>query len=194
MELNISTDVLLKRCPHFDLLDEIYGDRLKVNPPFVMDSANDDPFSEPCGIHQGNPETISAEDSTKDVPESQPLTTDTSPSTKSHSKGKISERKKRRIEANTGTKALSDLVQIKFDMHDAELTFNKEKWEHEKRRLDETYLMEQQKFDFEKEMQLKRLALEEKVQQDKVDIEKYRIEQEMKLKLEIAKLERNQEK
>lgn len=33
---------LNKRCPNFDLLDEIFGSKVSIQPPFLHDSMNDD--------------------------------------------------------------------------------------------------------------------------------------------------------
>ena len=33
-------------CPHFDKLDEIFGTRISISPPFLIDSAHDDSQSQ----------------------------------------------------------------------------------------------------------------------------------------------------
>jgi len=185
-----SLDVILKRCPHYEILNEIYGERLNINPPFVFDSSSSQ--SQIQGIPTDSPPERSSQ-CDLDLDSSIHVTSrDTVEETSSREEKQIPKERKRKYRsptASSGSNALSNLCRTRLDIHAEELEFSKTKWENEKLTAEKNSDLEREKFLFSKQIELKRLKLENKRAQDHMELEKFRISEEMKLKLEIAKLQ-----
>lgn len=83
---------------------------------------------------------------------------------------------------------LAETAKLRFKVQDEELKLSKEKWEYEKTiRKDDLDLMTK-KFEHEKLMDERRLKIEEDKLKNEFELAKYRVEQEFKHKLELAKL------
>jgi len=188
------TGVILKQCPHFEKLHEIYGERLSINPPFVFDSSASESQNIASSKEKEHEDEMSIhmdEESAASISANDDVMEFGSDLTKSDQRTTLKNRKRksRSPVPSSGSKALSQLCKTKLDMHAEELQFSKAKWESEKMIAETNAVLERERFLFSKEIEEQRLQLEQQRVKDNFELEKYRIDQEMNLKLEIAKLQ-----
>jgi len=171
-------------CPLFDKLDEIYGTRSSISPPSVHDSAaieieisstHSSPLNQNEGLSfddnnmEADPYILTSKDG---------ATCDTS-----------SKNRKRKQGSESGLEALASTAKLRFEAHQDELSFKRQKLDLEKTKHEADTLLQREKFEYEKSVNERKLTLEEKKLQNDFELAKFRIEQETKLKLELAKLE-----
>lgn len=146
-------EVLLKRCPFFDEMDEIYGTRTNINPPYLHDSSisiesimediqlqNSEEYDMPGQIEQEIGVTMSSRNTVQ-----------------SHTS---TNKNKRKSSESTGLEILGQTALLRFEVQQGELELSKEKWEDEKRRRDSQYELDLKKFDHEQKMDMERIELE----------------------------------
>jgi hypothetical protein len=182
---------LLKMCPYFDELDEVYGSKVNLVPPFTHDSMMTSPISSKQAAEEVHGSS-SLDGDSEDVGSSQFVPQRSSGTSEEETTAeKATERRKkvkRKSPMKTGITALALTAKLRFEVQREEIDLAKEKWEDEKRRRDSSYELELQKFDHEKYATDRKMALEEKKLENEMELAKFKIEQESKLQLEIAKI------
>ncbi|CAL8109573.1 unnamed protein product [Orchesella dallaii] len=176
---------LRKMCPFFDKLDEVFGSRSSISPPVVHDSAG--PRSHVCNPQD---EPNSQFESTEEEPPSTIPTPNTPlpPSTIP----KIDTTTKKRKNSESGMEALASTAKLKFEFQKEELLLKKDKWVQEKESKESEIQLLRDKFEFEKVVAERKLALEERRIQNEFELEKYRVDQNLKLQVELAKMKNNE--
>jgi hypothetical protein len=169
------------------MLDEIYGERLTNNPPYTLDSSllasslemdHDENAAMDSAVSVGSTFCI-VEQNESDEHCNKP-TRDRTAKRKCHSPIRAA-----------GSKALSNLMKMRLEIHQEDVQFNREKWDHERLIKESTVQLEKEKLEFEQKLKEKQYDLEVQKQKDQFELEKYRIDQEMRLRLEIAMLQSN---
>lgn len=169
---------MLSRCPFFDDLDEIFGDKAKFDPPHLSDSS-----SSVIQEAQDSEQVVVDEDDQteqEDVDEPELIL--------SRKKSSPSVLGKRPHKVDSGIAALAETTKLRMDVQKGELDLAREKCADEKRRKDNQEQIDLLKFENEKLVQTKKLELEEMKIRNEFEIAKFKIEQECKLKLELAKI------
>jgi len=173
-------------------LDEIFGTRLSVSPPVLIDTnKNDEPTNS-----LGGPLQIKLDiESRKTVsPPCSPSCTDPEESsTEATCKTGVAPKKNtRRLgekrPAEVGISALANAAKLRFDAQMADVELNREKFEDEKSHKKMLLDLEHQRFEFEKVMALEKMKLEEKKISNELELGKFKIQKEMELQMELAKL------
>ncbi|OXA58648.1 hypothetical protein Fcan01_08027 [Folsomia candida] len=171
-------DTIKQMCPHFDTLDEIFGEKLSINPPFTLDSSE---------INNDSGQQVPA-DNFFDLNDHLTNVQEVGPSQDNPIIRIGTKRKSRSPIPSSGSKALSDLIIMRQEMHKADIEFQREKWDFDKHQKELQLELQKQQFEVEKEVKFKQFELEQEKIRNQFEVEKYRIDQEMKFKLEIAKL------
>lgn len=176
---------MLKRCPHFEKLDEIFGNKLNIAPPYLHDSSkigdedhvittlntpdwtlNSTIFSEETSVPESSEHSVTVEETQQ---------------------SKLV--RKRKLAPQTGSSMLERCVEIRIELQKEQLALEKEKWQYEKIRNDERYDLEVKKMEQDREIEERKLDLEQQRINKDFELQKYKIEQEFKLKLELSKVQ-----
>jgi hypothetical protein len=166
----------LRICPLFDELDEIFGTRASITPPYVHDSE----VEVSNGVSQlENEMEFPVDEMPQDI-----IQENSSKKSDPH----VPSKSKKRGSDETGLDILAKTAQLRFQIQNGELDLSKEKWQYEKQRRENMDDLEQRKFEHEKFMAEQRMDLERKKVENDFELAKFRIEQEFKLKLEQSKL------
>lgn len=167
-------------CPYFDELDEIFGTKISMKPPFIHDSLDSllDLEEEP---HVHDSEAVSVSSIAEIIDEEVVLPVASTKTSKTY--------KERKNSVVSGMTALAETAQLRFAIQKEEVELSKLKWEDEKERRSSEYNLQMQKFQFKKEVTERRLQLEEKKLENQLELEKFKLEIEMKTKIELAKLQ-----
>lgn len=187
-------ELLEQRCPLFSELDEIFGEKTSIVPPYLHESStNTQDHSQIIEVESVVPSgTVNLASCVTEVEdEDVTIMTDDNAVPRAPSKEKPIP-KKRRIQQNAGITALARTAELRFEIQKEELELAKVKWEDEKLHRSLMYEIEVQKLEHEKALAEKRIRLEEKKLQNDFEIAKFKIEQEFKLQIELSKLKDNQ--
>jgi hypothetical protein len=125
----------LKMCPHFDLLDEIYGTKASIIPPFIYDTSS----SQVPPVDEESQMQGTIDDSTQ-------------PRISTVEQREKSAYQKPKGGSVPGLTALAESNKIRCEFQFAEFELNREKIEDEKRRRDQQNELEKAKFEFDKEI------------------------------------------
>lgn len=170
-------------CPLFLELDEIYGEKINFQPPHVHDSSLDLEINI----------TASVEDEDSQIPEVPgPDSTETSAQKFTSALPKSFPQKSllgKRRQPDSGMTALAEAAKFRFEIQKEELALSREKWEDDKKRKDQDHSMKLEQMEASQTAENKRLELEKVKMQNEMEIAKYRIDQECKVKLELGKLQ-----
>lgn len=173
----------------FEELDEVYGSKASVNPPFLLDTAKEDWEIElDTSDHDTEETTNPLAGSESSQAQGQASTEPDAPDfpKKDFNSKKPSLKRKQKPEPEFSK--LASISEMRFQLQQSEMELQKEKWEEEKRRQDAEKDLAWARFEHEKEVADKKLKLEEKKINNDFELEKYKIEMEMKIRLEMSKL------
>lgn len=95
---------------------------------------------------------------------------------------------KRKNPSDPSISILAKAAEIRLQNQKDEIELSREKWEDEKRMRGLQYDLEVRKFEEDQRVNDRRLEMEERRLQNEYELEKYRIEQDIKCKIELAKL------
>ena len=172
-------DYIKKICPHFDDLDDIYHARASVHPPYNSDSTD----------VENQEVTLSDQD--EEFEDS---------NAPKHSVAKKSNRQKSSpvSEVSSIITKRQEVQLRQVDLEEKKINFDEKRLELEKDMGTQKASMETKKFEHSSAKNYERfeckkelLKLEHLKLEKHLELEKFKIEQEMKLKLELAKLEKN---
>ncbi|CAL8134472.1 unnamed protein product [Orchesella dallaii] len=167
--------ILRKRCPFFDDLEEIFGSRSSIKPPSLHDSlCPDEELKDVDGISETVLEGISHNEG-KDTDQ---LTAQKVPH--------LGTRKRKQPES--GMEKLASTAMFRFEVQQKELEVKMVELEQVKALQESKGLFEREKFEFDKLMAQKKHELDEKRLQTDLELAKYKIDQDFKFQLELAKL------
>jgi hypothetical protein len=177
---------LLRKCPLFDELDEIYGERANFVPPHLHDSAESPVVN--------NTQEIIQEEANDDHSDLDPdINISTAKTYETTDKGLPSSSLlgKRKQKVDSGISALAETVKLRYEMQKEEVSLQREKWIDEKARKDHQEFFQQQQYEDQHKFEERKLQLEERRIENEMELAKYKIDQEFKLKLELAKFQSN---
>jgi len=171
-------------CPFFDLLDEIYGSKVNINPPFIYDS----------GVESEKPDDVLEEflidiDNTQE-PSPPSAGTDSEVSDVESMKAKLifpsgkprPQKKDAVTMLSESQLQRSEVMKRKVEVDEKRL-INENSWKERELDLRDAELKIAEKR-IQNEKEIKQLELEKEER-----VEKFRIEQQFKLQLELAKLQ-----
>lgn len=153
-------------CPLFEDLDEIYGEKIKSNPPHVHETSNGTPSNlfEPFEnvdqwLEHNHAETndIADHSQVQQIPSQSVQQTTSQPILQSVQRPTLGKRKN---QADSGVAALAETVKIRFQIQREEFDLSKEKWEYEKMRMDQEFDLKLKHYDDQKQLQERKLELD----------------------------------
>jgi len=169
-------EATLKRCSRFEELDEIYSEKLNINPPFLINTPLPDNTVEISEI--GDEQASDLFTSPTSFPEVEPVESQPSTSTAiaviKDTKGPDD---KKNGKKKTGLEALMESRSSKTTIDNRKLDIDLMKLEFEK-----------QKWESEMEIKKKQLEIDEKKIESEAQNSRYEIELKYKTQIEIAKL------
>lgn len=167
----------------------MFGTKANVKPPYLTDSAE---MTDETTNETSNDEVeVDSVDIINDIAISNRSTT-MKPNDLPEEIQKPQRMASKRKVQDTGLQLVARSVEMRTAVQQSELELNKEKWEEEKRVRGLQYELEREKFLHQKWLDEKRMELEEQKIKNEVEVEKFKIQEEYKLKLELAKLKSTQ--
>jgi hypothetical protein len=180
--------LVYKRCPHWDILDEIYGTKASIVPPFRHETG--DP-SELIGEFEIPNPFMPFDDI--EVPSTQPEETEEEATYVLANKVGLTKTKTmKKTKPNDSLTALTEAQLKRAEAVSAKVELDRTRLEYEDRWKSEALDLDRKRFESDKELRMLESQKEERLKilelEKEERLERFKIEQEFKLQLDLAKL------